>query len=131
MLDGLRWGGRSRACGRPARSAVRRALRLGVLGLLAGCAAMESVPPERRAELEARAKACGEALPTISRYDVDHFGRVSATAQGAEADVIERNFMDCVFTRGRWGSWVAGQPAPMLEPLGPDNPDPSPALRIP
>jgi hypothetical protein len=104
---------------------------LGVLWFLAGCAAMEGVSPERRAELRTKAKTCSEALPPISQYDVDRFGAVRATATGPDAELIERNFQDCVAGRGRWTTWVAGQPAPMLEPLGPDNPDPNPALRMP
>jgi hypothetical protein len=92
---------------------------------------MESVPPERLDELRARATACAEALPAITRHDVDRFGAVRASARGPEPDVIERNFGDCVARRGRWTTWTPGQPAPMLEPLGPDNPDAQPALRLP
>ncbi|HEY7139908.1 MAG TPA: hypothetical protein VIE44_07415 [Methylomirabilota bacterium] len=104
---------------------------LGAASLLAGCASMDSLPPERLAEVRTRAQACNEALPAISRYDVDGSGRVWATAQGPDAGLIERNFADCVAARGRWTAWAPGQPAPMLEPLGPDNPDPNPALRVP
>jgi hypothetical protein len=92
---------------------------------------MESAPPDRLNDLRAKARACSEALPTISQYDVDRFGRVRASAQGPEASVIERNFFDCVAARGRWTTWMPGQPAPMLEPPGTENPDPSPALRVP
>jgi hypothetical protein len=92
---------------------------------------MESAPPDRLTELRTRAQACSEALPTISQHDVDRFGHVHATAQGPEADVIERNFFDCVAARGRWTAWMPGQSPPMLEPIGPDNPDPNPALRVP
>ncbi len=106
-------------------------LALGLCGLLAGCAAMESAPPERLAELRASAQACSQALPALTSYDVDRFGRVRASAQGPEADVIERNFFDCVGRRGRWATWVPGQPAPLLDPPGTENPDPSPALRVP
>jgi hypothetical protein len=107
------------------------AILIGVVTLLAGCAAMESAPPERLAELRARARACGEALPAITRYDVDRFGAVRASAGGPEPDVIERNFAECVAGRGRWTKWAAGQPAPMLEPLGTENPDPEPGRRVP
>jgi hypothetical protein len=110
---------------------VSATLALGLSGLLAGCASMESAPPERLAELRASAQACSQALPAVSYYDVDRFGRVRASAQGAEADVIERNFHDCVGRRGRWTTWAPGQPAPMLDPPGTENPDPSPALRVP
>lgn len=92
---------------------------------------MESAPPERLAELRASAQACGQALPAVSYYDVDRFGRVLVSAQGTEAGVIERNFHDCVARRGRWTTWAPGQPAPLLDPPGSDNPDPSPALRVP
>jgi hypothetical protein len=112
-------------------SPVRRGVFPALLGLFAGCAAMESVPPERLAELEARSKACAEALPAIARYDVDRFGAVHASATGSEADVYERNFQDCVARRGRWTTWTPGQPAPMLEPPGTDKPDASPGLRVP
>jgi hypothetical protein len=110
---------------------IARLLGLAALGLLAGCASMESAPPERLAELRASAQACSQALPAVSYYDVDRFGRVLVSAQGTEAGVIERNFHDCVARRGRWTTWAPGQPAPMLDPLGSDNPDPSPALRVP
>lgn len=110
---------------------MRRAILASLASLLAGCASMESAPPERLTELRAKATACNEALPAITYQDVDRFGRVTAAAAGPEADVIQRNFQDCVFARGRWTQWTAGQPAPMLEPLGPDNPEGSPALRIP
>lgn len=110
---------------------MRRKVLPALLGLLAGCAAMESAPPERLAELEARSKACAEALPAIARYDVDRFGTVRASAIGSEADVFERNFQDCVARRGRWTAWMPGQPAPMLEPPGTEKPDPSPGLRVP
>jgi hypothetical protein len=106
-------------------------LGVGLSGFLAGCAAMESAPPERLAELRASAQACSQALPAVSHHDVDRFGRVQVSAQGPEADVIERNFYDCVARRGRWTTWAPGQPAPMLDPPGPENPDPSPALRVP
>ena len=92
---------------------------------------MESAPPERLAELRASGQACAEVLPAVTSHDVDRFGNVRVTAGGPEADVFERNFRDCVARRGRWTSWAPGQPAPMLDPLGPDNPDTSPALRIP
>ena len=104
---------------------------LAVLSLLAGCASMESASPERLTELRSKAQACSEALPAISAYDVDRFGRVRATAQGPQASLIERNFVDCVSSQGRWTTWAPGQPAPMLEPLGSENPDPNPALRVP
>jgi hypothetical protein len=107
------------------------AVGLGLSGLLAACAAMDSAPPERVAELRASAQACSQALPAVSYYDVDRFGRVLVSAQGAEAAVIERNFHDCVGRRGRWATWSPGQPAPMLDPPGAENPDPSPALRVP
>jgi hypothetical protein len=110
---------------------VRRALFPALLCLLAGCAAMESAPPERLAELRTNAQACSEALPAISRYDVDRFGAVRVSAAGPEADVIERNFFECVARRGRWATWVPGQPAPMLEPLGTENPDPEAGRRVP
>jgi hypothetical protein len=113
------------------RSLLRGAILLGVLGLVAACASMQSAPPERLAELRDRGKACSEALPAISRYDVDRFGAVRASASGSEADVFERNFHDCVFARGRWTSWSPGQPAPMLDPLGADNPDPELGKRVP
>jgi hypothetical protein len=113
------------------RSLVRRGVLPALLGVLAGCAAMESAPPEQLADLESKSKACAEALPAVSRYDVDRFGAVHASATGSEADVIERNFQDCVARRGRWTTWMPGQPAPMLEPPGPDKPDPSPGLRVP
>jgi hypothetical protein len=112
------------------RAIMRRAI-VASLAILAGCASMESAPPERLTQLRTKATACSEALPAITHHDVDRFGRVTATAGGPEADVIQRNFQDCVFARGRWVQWTAGQPAPMLEPPGPDNPDPSPALRVP
>jgi hypothetical protein len=108
-----------------------RAILASLASLLVGCASMASAPPERLTELQSRATACGEALPAITYHDVDRFGRVTAAAGGSDADVIQRNFQDCVFARGRWAQWTAGQPAPMLEPLGSDNPDASPALRIP
>ena len=112
-------------------SPLRRAMFLGVISLWAGCAAMESAPPERLTDLRTRAQACSAALPAISQYDVDRFGRVRASAQGPEAGVIERNFFDCVSARGRWATWLPGQPAPMLEPLGTENPDPEPGRRVP
>jgi len=102
-----------------------------VLGVLAGCAAMESAPPERLSELRSKATACSEALPAISQHGVDRFGAVRASATGPDADLVERNFQDCVFGRGRWASWAAGQSAPMLEPLGTDDPDPTPGRRVP
>jgi hypothetical protein len=111
---------------------VRRALlHLGLLGLLAGCAAMESAPSERLDALRASGQACSEALPDVTRHGVDRFGNVQVSAGGTEPEVIERNFRDCVARRGRWATWAPGQPAPMLEPLGADSPDPQPALRIP
>jgi hypothetical protein len=110
---------------------IRRAILPGLVSLLAACAAMESAPPERLAELRAKATACSVALPDITQYDVDRFGRVRMVAGGSEPDVIERNFLDCVFVRGRWAQWKAGQPAPMLEPLGTDNPDPEVGRRVP
>ena len=113
------------------RPDVRRAVRLGLVGLLAGCAAMESAPPERLAELRASAQACGEALPAVTSHDVDRFGNVRVSAGGPEAEVIERNFRDCMARRGRWTTWTPGQLAPMLEPPGTENPDPRPALRVP
>ena len=108
-----------------------RAMALGLAALLAGCAAMDSVPPEQLSALRAKAQACSEALPDITHHDVDRFGRVQASAQGPEADVIHRNFLDCVAARGRWTTWAPGQPPPMLDPIGPDNPDQNPALRVP
>jgi hypothetical protein len=110
---------------------MRRAMVPGLVGLLAGCAAMQSAPPERLATLRTKAAACGAALPAISQYAVDRFGNVRASAQGPEAGMIERNFFDCVFSRGRWATWGPGQPAPMLEPLGTENPDPAPGRRVP
>jgi hypothetical protein len=106
-------------------------LSVSLSGLLAGCAAMESAPPERLAELRASGQACSQALPAVSHYDVDRFGRVRVSAQGPEADAIERNFHDCVGRRGRWATWSPGQSAPLLDPPGTENPDPSPALRVP
>jgi hypothetical protein len=106
-------------------------LGVGLVGLVSGCASMESAPPERVAELRASAQACSQALPALTSHDVDRFGRVRASAQGPEADVIERNFHDCVGRRGRWATWSPGQPAPMLDPPGAESPDPSPALRVP
>jgi hypothetical protein len=94
-----------------------------LLLFLAACAA--SAPPERVADLRAKAKACSDALPTLGSYGVDRFGSVQASAQGPDAGLVERNFMDCVHRRGRWTTWAPGQPAPMLEPLGDDPPDPS------
>ena len=113
--------------GRPRHSAVL----LGAIGLLASCATMDSPSPERLAELRAKGRACNEALPDITSFSVDHFGNVQASARGADAALVERNFHECVAAQGRWATWTAGQPAPMLEPIGPDNPDPSPALRVP
>jgi hypothetical protein len=113
------------------RLPLRRAILVGVASLLTGCASMESAPSDRLDGLRTKAQACSEALPTISQYDVDRFGRVRASAQGPEASVIERNFFDCVDARGRWTTWTPGQPAPMLEPLGTENPDPNPGLRVP
>jgi hypothetical protein len=110
---------------------MRRAIGLLLLGLLAGCAAMESAPSERQAELRASTQACSEALPAVTWHDVDRFGNIRVSAGGPESEVIERNFRDCVARRGRWATWAPGQPAPMLEPPGPDNPDAQPALRIP
>ena len=110
---------------------MRRAIFPGLVSLLAGCAAMQSAPPERLAELRSQATACSEALPAISHYEVDRFGIVRASARGPEAGVIERNFLDCVLGRGRWVEWVPGLPAPMLEPLGTENPDPDPGRRVP
>ena len=101
-----------------------RAIVLGAASLLAACAT-ESVSPERLTEVRAKAEACKDALPDVSRYDVDGAGQVWVVAQGPETAVIERNFQDCVAARGRWATWTAGQPPPMLEPLGTDNPDPS------
>jgi hypothetical protein len=103
----------------------------GLMCALVGCATMESVPPERLSELRSKATACSDALPAISHHGVDRFGAVRASATGPDADLIERNFQDCVFGRGRWAAWVAGQPAPMLEPLGTDDPDPTPGRRVP
>lgn len=99
-----------------------RALVLGAASLLAGCA---SASPERLAELRTKAQACQEALPDVRQYNVDGFGSVWVIADGPESAVIERNFQECVAARGRWTTWTAGQPAPMLEPLGTENPDPS------
>jgi hypothetical protein len=102
----------------------RRALVLGVASLLAACAT-ESMSPERVSELRAKGDACKEALPDVSQFNVDGSGRVWAIATGPQSNLIERNFQDCVAARGRWTTWTAGQPPPMLEPLGEDNPDPS------
>jgi hypothetical protein len=110
---------------------LRRAAGSALLGLLAGCASMESATPERLAELRASAEACGAALPAVASHGVDRFGNVRVSAGGPEPDVIERNFRDCVARRGRWATWQPGQSAPMLEPPGPDNPDAQPALRVP
>jgi hypothetical protein len=107
------------------------AVTLSVAALAAGCAAMESLPPEQLSALQAKAQACSEALPDVTHHAVDRFGRVQASVQGPEAELIHRNFLDCVAARGRWTTWAPGQPAPMLEPLGSDAPDPNPALRIP
>ena len=106
-------------------------LGVGLAGLLAGCASMESAPEGRLAELRASAQACSQALPAVSHYSVDRFGRVQVSVQGSEADVIERNFHDRIARRGRWSAWTPGQPPPMLDPPGTENPDPSPALRVP
>jgi hypothetical protein len=92
---------------------------------------MESAPPERLDALRARAQACSEALPEVSGHAVDRFGNLQVRAGGAEPEVIERNFRECVSQRGRWATWAPGQPAPMLEPLGTESPDAQPALRIP
>ena len=113
------------------RPLLRRAILASLAGFLAGCASMEPVPPERLNDLRTKAEACSKALPTISQYDVDAFGHVRASAQGPEASEIERNFFDCVAARGRWMTWMPGQPPPMLEPLGTENPDPNPGLRVP
>lgn len=110
---------------------MRREIALGLLGLLAGCASMESAPSERLDALRAGAQACGEALPAVTYHAVDRFGNVQVSAGGSEPAVIERNFRDCVARQGRWATWAPGQPPPMLEPIGPDNPDPQPALRLP
>ena len=115
-------------------SQQQRALRPilpGLVGLLAGCAAMQSAPPERLEELRTKARACSEALPAISSYGVDRFGNVQAVAQDPDAGLIERNFSDCLSSRGRWATWEAGQPAPMLEPPGADDPDPELGRRVP
>ena len=123
------WSGLIRSSSR--RFTPAGVILLGTVSLLAGCATVDSLPPERLAELRSKAKACSEALPEIARYDVDQSGTVQASvAAGTDAALIERNFQDCVAARGRWTSWAAGQPPPMLEPLGTENPD-SPALRIP
>jgi hypothetical protein len=106
-------------------------LGLGLLGAVAGCAAMESAPPERLTALRARGQACSEALPAVTGYDVDRFGRVRVTVGGPEAGVIERNFFECLESRGRWATWSPGQSAPLLEPPGTEPPDPAPALRVP
>lgn len=113
------------------RSSARVAIFSSLLGLLTGCAAMESAAPERLAALRAKAQGCSQALPAIARYDVDRFGTLRASAEGPDADVIERNFFDCVSARGRWITWTPGQPAPMLEPLGADTPDPELGHRVP
>src|SRR5262249_62248222 len=99
-------------------------LLLGAASLLAACAA-ESVSPERLTALRTKGQACKEALPDVSQFNVDGSGSVWVIAQGPEAAVIERNFQDCVAGRGRWTTWTAGQPPPMLEPLGTENPNPS------
>jgi len=101
-----------------------RVLVLGAASLLAACAT-ESVPPERLTELRTKGGACKEALPDVTQFNVDGAGQVWVIAQGPEASMIERNFHDCIASRGRWATWTAGQPPPMLEPLGTDNPDPS------
>ena len=101
-----------------------RALILGAASLLAACAT-ESVPPERVSQLRTKGQACREALPDVTQFNVDSSGRVWAIAQGPESNVIERNFLDCVAARGRWTTWTAGQPPPMLEPLGEDAPNPT------
>ena len=110
---------------------MRSTILAALVVLLAGCAAMDSAPPEQLASLRSKATACGDALPGITQHDVDRFGRVRAAATGPDAALLERNFQDCVFARGRWAQWTPGQSAPMLEPPGPDNPDASPALRVP
>ena len=102
-----------------------RALILGAASLLAACASVDSVPPERLAEMRMKGQACKEALPDVNQFNVDDSGRVWAMASGPEANVIERNFQDCVAARGRWTTWTAGQPPPMLEPLGEDSPNPT------
>ena len=99
-----------------------RALLLGAASLLAACA---TESPERLSQLRTKAQACNEALPDVTQHNVDGTGRVWAIAQGPEASVMERNFLECVAAQGRWTTWTAGQPPPMLEPLGTDNPDPS------
>ena len=110
---------------------LRRAILPGLVTLLAGCASMQSAPSERLEELRARDRACSEALPAISSYGVDRFGNVQAVARDPDAGLIERNFSDCLSSRGRWATWEAGQPAPMLEPPGTDNPDPDLGRRVP
>ncbi len=110
---------------------LRRAILPGLVTLLAGCASMQSAPSERLEELRAKARACSEALPAISSYGVDRFGNVQVVARDPDAGLIERNFSDCLSSRGRWATWEAGQPAPMLEPPGTDNPDPDLGRRVP
>ena len=100
------------------------ALLVGSVCLLAACATA-SVPSERLATIRTKAEACKEALPDVSQFNVDGSGSVWVIAQGPEVAVIERNFQDCVAARGRWTTWTAGQPPPMLEPLGTENPSPS------
>jgi hypothetical protein len=104
---------------------------LGAVGLLASCAAVDTPSAERLAELRTKGQACNEALPDVTSFSVDHFGNVQVSARGPDAALLERNFRECVAAQGRWAAWTVGQPAPMLEPIGPDNPDPSPALRVP
>ena len=111
--------------------AMRHAILPGLVSLLAGCAAMQSAPPERLAELKTKGAACGEALPAIRSYEVDRFGHVRASAEDPEAEMIERNFFDCISSRGRWATWEAGQPAPMLEPVGTEDPEPDLGRRVP
>ena len=107
------------------------AVLLGAMGLLAACASVDTAPPERIADLRAKGKACNQALPDVAHFDVDRYGEVQVWARGPEAALIERNFRDCVAAQGRWAKWAAGDPAPMLDPPGPDNPDANPGLRIP
>ena len=112
-------------------SGRRRAIAIGLSGLLAGCAAMGSMPPEQLSALRAKAQACNEALPDITHHDVDRFGRVQAYAQGPQAERHPPELPRLVAARGRWTTWAPGRPPPMLDPIGPDNPDPNPRFASP
>ena len=95
------------------------AVTLSVAALAAGCAAMESLPPEQLSALQAKAQACSEALPDVTHHAVDRFGRVQASVQGPEAELIHRNFLDCVKSRKRPnGDVVVGHRSALASHLG-------------